>query len=255
MKVRQTGTMIRKRRQTMSHLALVWVLGFTLLFGTATTVPSASDEASSTAVGSITTDGEQLTQYRALRRMHVRSDRLNQEGWLNAWTELDENGFRYTIVDERGSEYVRDKVMKALLKREQELIADGQAGRAALTEANYEFTEGAERDDGLRYVTIKPKRKDVTLVDGHMVLSANDGELLRVEGKLAKNPSFWTSLVNIVRRFAKIDGVQVPVSTESIAKVKFAGQSRLDVTYEYESINGRPVSSQGRLILASGATR
>ena len=84
-----------------------------------------------------------------------------------------------------------------------------------------------------------------------MVLDADNGDLLRVEGKLSKNPSFWTSLVNVIRHFAKLDGVRVPVSTESVAKVKFAGESRLDVFYQYESINGRPVSVAARQMLAS----
>src|SRR5687768_14178779 len=41
-----------------------------------------------------------LTQYRAYRRMHARSERFNQEAWLEAWTELDAAGFRYQIVSE-----------------------------------------------------------------------------------------------------------------------------------------------------------
>jgi hypothetical protein len=36
------------------------------------------------------------------------------------------------------------------------------------------------------------------------------------------------------------------VTTESIAKVKFAGTSRMDVQYEYEQINGRPVNIAAR---------
>jgi hypothetical protein len=45
--------------------------------------------------------------------------------------------------------------------------------------------------------------------------------------------------VNIVRRYARIGGVRVPVATESTAKLKFAGTSQLEVSYEYESVNGR----------------
>ncbi|MCA1559269.1 MAG: hypothetical protein LC753_15205 [Acidobacteria bacterium] len=187
-----------------------------------------------------------MTQYRAYRRMHARSERFNQEGWLEAWTELDAGGFRYEIVSERGSDGVRDRVLKPLLKREQELVARGDADLAGLTLANYEFEEAADKGDGLRYVLIKPKRKDVLLVDGRMVLSQDGRELLRVEGRLAKNPSFWTSLVNVIRQYERLDGVRVPVSTESIAKVKLAGLSRLEVRYEYESINGRPVSLSAR---------
>ncbi|HEV3486086.1 MAG TPA: hypothetical protein VG106_11810 [Vicinamibacterales bacterium] len=215
--------------------------------------PSAEREesGSSSAARFLSSYEEPLTQYRAYRRMHARSERFNQEGWLEAWTELDANGFRFEVVNERGSEYVRNKVLKAVLKREQELIADGHAERASLSLRNYEFEDAAMSGDGLRYVLLKPKRKDVLLVDGRMVLSADGSELLRVEGRLTKNPSFWTSLVNVVRHYAKLDGVRVPVATESIAKVKFAGQSRMEVEYEYETINGRTVSAQARQILAS----
>jgi hypothetical protein len=228
-----------------------WVAAFTLLtIGMlGATAPDARERhASSTVARAVPGTGETLTQYRAFRRMHAKSDKFSHEGWLDAWTEMDERGFRYQIVDERGSEYIRNKVLRAVLKREQELVAEGPA-RAALTEDNYEFSD-AEAADGFSYVQIKPKRKDIVLVDGRMVLTPDGSDLLRVEGRLAKNPSFWTSLVNIVRHFAKVDGVRVPVSTETIAKVKFAGQSRMDVSYEYESINGRPVSVAARRTLA-----
>jgi hypothetical protein len=239
-----------RKGRNFGRLLPVWVLGFTLLLPLGAVTISGEERGSSTAARFLPGGDEQLTQYRAFRRMHAKSDRLNQEGWLDAWTEFDQRGFRYQIVSERGSDSVRNKVLKAVLKREQELIAEGHAARAALTEENYVFTE-AERADGVRYVLMKPKRKEVMLVDGRMVLSSDGSDLLRIEGKLAKNPSFWTSLVNVIRHFAKVDGVRVPVSTESVAKVKFAGQSRLDVTYEYESINGRPVSTAARQILAS----
>src|SRR5919205_153228 len=66
--------------------------------------------------------------YRAFRRMHAANEKFNQEGWLDCWTELDANGFRYDIVSERGSDYIREKILKTLLRREQELIAAGSAG-------------------------------------------------------------------------------------------------------------------------------
>jgi hypothetical protein len=228
----------------------LWVLGFTVIAAMA--VSPAAGRGRDTSTARLTAD-EPLTSYRAFRRMHAKSERFDQEGWLSAWTEFDGRELRYQIVEERGSEYVRNKVLRAVLKREQELVAEGPE-RAALTDDNYNFTEGEPRADGMRYVLLKPKRKDVMLLEGRMVLTTDSNELVRVEGKLAKNPSFWTSLVNVIRHFARVDGVRVPVSTESVAKVKFAGQSRLDVSYEYESINGRPVSLAARRMLASAGT-
>ena len=235
------------------HTTPVWVLGCSLLLSVGTIGATGSASGNSSSAPRLGKPDHELTEYRALRRMHAKSDKFNQEGWLDAWTEFDGTSFRYRIMSERGSDYVRNKVLKAVLYREQELIGQGHAGRAALTDDNYEFADEETDSNGLRYVAIKPKRKEVTLVDGRMVLSADGSDLLRVEGRLAKNPSFWTSLVNVIRHFAKIDGVRVPVATESIAKVKFAGESRLDVYYEYESINGRPVSTAARRILAAAS--
>lgn len=227
-----------------------WVARFTLLLLASTAVaPAANQAAERPGAGVLPAPDAPLTQYRAFRRMHVRSEKFNQEAWLEAWTELDHGGFRYEIVSERGSDYSRNKVLKMLLKREQEIVADGPA-RAALTDANYVFTESEGPGDGLRYVLMKPKRKDVVLVDGRMVLTENGADLLRIEGRLSKNPSFWTSMVNVIRHFATVDGVRVPTSTETIAKVKFAGQSHMEVSYEYESINGRPITLAARHVLA-----
>jgi hypothetical protein len=188
-----------------------------------------------------------VKSYRAFRRMHAANDKFNQEGWVECWTELDEAGFRFEIVSEGGSDYIREKVLKTLLRREQELIAAGSAGRAEISDANYEFAASTTQDsEGERTVLLKPRRKDVLLVNGRMIINENGTELLRVEGRLSKNPSFWTNMVDIVREFARLDGVRVPVSTDTVAKLKFAGTSRMDVRYHYETINGRPVSLAAR---------
>jgi hypothetical protein len=190
-----------------------------------------------------------VTQYRALRRMHASNDRFNHEGWLDCWTELDADGFRYQIVSERGSEYIREKILKTLLRREQEMIAGGSAQRAEITDLNYEFAAPAQTANtipGERTVRLKPRRKDVLLIDGHIVLNQDGTELLRMEGRLSKNPSFWTNLVNIVREFARLDGVRVVVATQTVARLKLAGTSRMNVQYQYETINGRPVSVDAR---------
>lgn len=239
------GTRTRKLSQ--------WVVAAILLLGAAG-AGAAAAPAERTTERFLSASEQPLTQYRAYRRMHARSEHFGQEAWLEAWTELDERGFTFTVVSETGSDYIRNKVLKAVLKREQELMANGNCQRSDLTGDNYEFQD-VPQGDGERYVLLKPKRKDVLLVDGRMVLSQDGTELLRVEGRLSKNPSFWTSLVNIIRHYARVDGVRVPIATESTAKVKFAGLSHLDVHYEYQTINGRPVTTAAQRTLPPTTAR
>lgn len=186
-----------------------------------------------------------LREYRALRHMHAYCEDQKHEAWLDAWTELKDGQFSYQVVEERGSEAIRGRVLKAVLEREQEFVNRGDPGRADLTADNYEFTEAGRDESGARVVQLKPRRQDVMLVDGKAVLS-DSGDLLRVEGRLSKNPSFWTSLVNIVRRYARVSGVRVPVASETTAHVKFVGVAQLDVVYDYQTVNGRAVALSER---------
>lgn len=224
-------------------MRLVWVIAFTLVAGSAIVPARATSEFSNNPISRFFSRTEQpLREYRALRRMHAFSERSSKyEAWLDAWTELKDGRFSYEIVAERGSDTVRSRVLRAVLAREQELINSGDADKGDLTAANYEFGIGGRDVDGTPVVQIKPRRNDVLLVDGRAVLNER-GELVRVEGRLAKNPSFWTSLVNIVRRYARIAGVRVPVATNTTAKVKFVGTAQMEVVYNYHSINGRPVA-------------
>jgi hypothetical protein len=73
------------------------------------------------------------------------------------------------------------------------------------------------------------------------------GDLIEIRGRLSRNPSFWTTSVNVVRRYARIDGIRVAVATEAVSSVRVAGPSQLSVVYDYEEINGRAVPPEARV--------
>ena len=185
---------------------------------------------------------EPPVEYRALRRLEAQNSKFKQSAWMLAWTEYDHvNGFRYQIVDEGGSSYIRNKVLRAALEGEQKIWADREPQKASFTHDNYLFDAGAAAPDGLASVGVRPKRKDVLLVEGAIFVQPGDGELSRIEGKLSKTPSFWTRRVDVVRRYERKGGVRVPVAIESIAHVLIAGRSTFKMTYEYQTINGQHV--------------
>jgi hypothetical protein len=187
---------------------------------------------------------EPPVEYRALRRLEADNQKFKQQAWMLAWTEYDHvNGFRYQIVDEGGSGYIRNKVLRAALEGEQKIWADREPQKASFNHDNYVFDDGAVAPDGLASVGVKPKRKDVLLVEGSIFVQPSDGELSRIEGKLSKTPSFWTRRVDVVRRYERKAGVRVPVAIESVAHVLIAGRSTFKMTYEYETINGQRVGS------------
>jgi hypothetical protein len=177
--------------------------------------------------------------YRALRRLEVRNRRLSDAAWMDVRTEADTGGFRYEIVGQGGSGYVRDRVFVPALETEQKMWGTGDTG--ALTLDNYTFEDRGAESSGLAWIGVTPRRKDVMLVRGSIFLKPDDGDLVRVEGALSRTPSFWTRNVEIVRTYERIGGVRVPVRLESTANVRIAGTSTFTMIYEYESINGKPI--------------
>lgn len=184
------------------------------------------------------------TSYRAHRRLSAANKRFDKSGWVDVITEFDRTrGFHYEIVGTGGSEYIRRKVLVPVLEREQRALASDEPERAAVTGANYTFGDPDTGDDGLVRISILPRRKEELLVAGAVVLSS-DGDLLRLEGRLARNPSFWTRRVDVVRRYARINGVRVPIEVTSTAQVFVAGTSSFVMCYDYETVDGTAVDSR-----------
>ncbi len=191
-------------------------------------------------------------QYRALRRLEAQSDKLGGSAWIEAWTEVQPgNGFRYQIIGEGGSGFVRGKVLRPWLDNEKKMWAAGDPERASLSFENYTFDDRGLTPEGLARLNVKSRKKDMLLVDGSIYVNADDGDLIRIEGRLSKAPSFWTRRVDVVRHYQRINGVRVPVAIESVARVLIAGRSTFKMTYEYETINDRRVGDPKPRTVAS----
>jgi hypothetical protein len=199
----------------------------------------------------LTLDASAPWSFRALRHFNAQNDQFDSRAWMDVWTECDPAGFRYMVVGEGGSEYIRSRLFRASLETERKMWADGSPERAAVTPANYEFEDGGAQADGLASFRVKPRRKDMLLVHGSIFLNPDDGDLVRVEGRLSKSPSFWTRRVDIVRWYRRIAGVRVPVALETTASIRIAGKSTFKVAYDYEMVNGQRVGSP-QLRTASG---
>jgi hypothetical protein len=195
-------------------------------------------------------------QYRALRHLDAFNASFGAAAWMDAWTEVDpEGGFRYEVAGEGGSGYIRRHVFRPALEAERRMWAARDPQRAALTLDNYAIEDRGSNSEGLASLGVKPRRKDVLLIDGSVFVNPADGDMIRVEGRLSKTPSFWTRRVDVVRKYDRIGGIRVPVAIESVAQVVIAGRSTFKMTYEYETINGQRVGNPQPRILSPPADR
>lgn len=182
---------------------------------------------------------EPVKEYRAIRHMEARNQRFNLRGSVDAVTALDAEGrFSYTILREDGSDYIRNKVLRSVLENEEKLFATTDPSRAALTPLNYELNQAEPAEPGIVRLLAKPRRRDISLVDGSVFVTSDDADLVRVEGRLAKNPSFWTTRVDVIRRYERVNGFRVPVRLDTTAQIRIAGASTMSVVYDYEMVNG-----------------
>lgn len=187
-----------------------------------------------------------LVSYRAVRQLEAAARNGQMRATLTAITSLDpQTGFQFEVVNESGSSVIRNKVLRAALEAEQRTRNSKDAERGALTRVNYDFGPSAVTEQGLVRIDIRPRRTDTLLIDGSILLTEEQSDLVRIEGRLVKRPSFWTRRVHVVRQYARMGGVRVPVSMESTADVLIVGRSTFSMRYEYQTINASPAGRDG----------
>ena len=188
-------------------------------------------------------------KYQARRRLEAASEKLKESAWMEAVTEYDaEGGFRYSIVAQGGSERIQRRVLKPVLDAERDNAAREQWRQVNLSRANYEFNFGGRAGEGMLRMQLNPRRRDPRLIDGAALLTADSGNLVRVEGRLSKSPSFWVRWVDVSRSYAPIGGAMMPVAIESTADVRIAGRSTFAMTYHYQMVGGELVSHSPQLL-------
>jgi hypothetical protein len=223
------------------HISFCFAIALLAFIG-APGLPAAIPDPAAHSMEQFLERDDALHPYRAIRRLEAENG--GRRGWLEAVTEYSvESGFSYHVMAEDGSSIIRSRVLRAVLDGEREFIAQGETARSALDPANYAFQPNGVDDQGLANILLSPRRKERVLVSGTMFLEPGDGNLVRVQGSLAKSPSFWVRNVQIVRSYKRIAGVVVPISLESSAHLRMLGPAALRMTYQYSHIDGRHVGA------------
>jgi hypothetical protein len=188
--------------------------------------------------------------YQASRRLEASSAKLNESAWLEAVTEFDPStGFQYSITGHGGSERILNRVLRKVLENERENAGIEEWRKGNLSHTNYMFDFGGHAGSGMLRMRLTPRRRDSRLVAGSALLKAASGDLVRVEGRLSKSPSFWVRWVDVSSSYAPVAGAMMPVAIESTADVRIAGMSTFQMTYRYQTVDGRAVNTPPQILL------
>ena len=184
-------------------------------------------------------DQPPLTSYRARRKLEASTMGGRLAASLEAWTYLDSSGrFGFEVIRQEGSGLILEHVLLKALQTEQRSHNDREADSAHLDPMNYEFEVRADSGETAT-IGLLPRRQSPMLLNGTVTVTRRDGDLLRIDGSLSRNPSWWTKRVDIAQRYARMNGVRVPVEMSSSADVRVAGDATFLMTYAYTMINGR----------------
>jgi hypothetical protein len=188
--------------------------------------------------------------YRAFRRLEAGKPDSGKHGWLEVWTEHRPGSpFKYTVIREGGYEYVRNKVLRGVLRGEAELIENGHPLRQPIVPRNYTVEDGGVTESGLVRLLLHPARKSDGIVRGSAFIEPDLGGIVRMQGRLTKSPSFWVRDVDVTWKFTRIGDAIVPTELSSSARVLFYGRQPFKMTYDYVSVGGRSLNSAARTAL------
>lgn len=133
-----------------------------------------------------------------------------------------------------------EKIVRQMLEHETDIVKD--YGSTDLTSANYDFRLVREEEANGRHsyvLEMLPRRKDKTLLRGHIWVDSANYRLLRTEGQPGKAPSWWLRDSHIVLVYGEVGGMWLQTSSESTANVRFVGQHTMvsrDVDYKFSEL-------------------
>ena len=174
-----------------------------------------------------------LNGYTALRR-YTLDNKSRHASMLVRTTCLPDGTKQFAIAEEAGSGAVRRHVFHKILDEETNASRPELRDRSRMIPENYTFRiVGAEKiEDRSTYVIeVAPKTESKYLIAGKIWVDSEDYALVRVDGKPAKNPSFWTKSVHFIHSYEKDGPFWFPASNRSVTDARIFG--RTDLTIEY----------------------
>lgn len=178
---------------------------------------------------------QRLAEYTAMEHYTVRNSHFEETAELAAKVFYQRGpGKRYQVLWRKGPGFLQERVINRILKEDATLSRSSERSQTLLTSANYAMkVQGTQllRGEQCYIVNIRPRAHKFSLIEGTAWIDAKDFSLLRIEGRPATSPSFWTGRPFIEREYTILDGLSFPKHSRATSKGFFTGKSELDIDY------------------------
>ncbi|MEG9438556.1 hypothetical protein JAO29_20640 [Edaphobacter sp. HDX4] len=205
---------------------------------TSDSLPSADDVAAKMMQADAERRSE-LAGYTAMRRYVAVNQ--NRHAEMVVRVECSPDGAKhFTVISEEGSSAIRKHALYKMLSEESMASRREAREGSRITPANYKFNMLGQDtlDTGPAYVlAIVPKTDNKYLIEGRIWVSATDYSIVRVEGKPARDPSFWVHDVHFVHTYQRVGQFWFASSTHSTSEIRIFGRSELTIENSDYALN------------------
>lgn len=173
----------------------------------------------------------QLSGYKATRHYLVVHKRTRAEMKVEL-TCAGDGVKEFKILSESGSFAIRSLVFHRMLKEETEASRPETRKITRITPSNYDFRLIGQDFLGVHpaYVLhVAPRHDNKYLIDGKIWVDADDYSIVRIEGRPARNPSFWTRSVHFVHTYQKVGPFWLAASTHSVSEIRIYGSAEMTI--------------------------
>jgi hypothetical protein len=155
-------------------------------------------------------------------------------------------GKTYTVISEKGSEFVLKHGLHSLLDSEKTINKPGNVQRSWFNSSNYEMepkagvTARLNGEDCLA-VAVRARRKASNMINGTIWVDGKDYSLAQIEGDATKSPFVFAGTTRMMRRYVQIDGFSMAAHARAESTSALFGHTVVTIDYSDYHLQLGPV--------------
>lgn len=185
-----------------------------------------------------------LRGYTVTEHYSLKSSRFNNSAEMTVATVYrKDQGKSYQIVSRSGSAMLQSRVFDRLLREEGEMSRGEARQQTLVNTRNYGMRfAGEEIRSGRKcyILDLTPRRASAHLLKGRAWIDAEDGTLLRIEGRPTASASFFAGRPMITREYEKAGDFSLAKSTHAESSSFFFGKTELQIEYSDYHVEAEP---------------
>lgn len=152
----------------------------------------------------------------------------------------------FSTASAEGVGWIDRRVFRGLMNAEQQAAAGRDKADSAVTPANYSAQlVGDDRYEGRDcfVLALQPKKDNKYVFTGRAWIDKEDFAIARLEAEPVKSPSFWVQRAHLVREYQRVGGFWLPLTDETVCRIRFAGDYILRIRYFEYRVKRRGASA------------